>query len=284
VEPLTTKKNQTATFSQGEQNVKGPNRLFAVFSLMLMLLTASLCQAETIQSYKAGGTITAALRLKVTAASTVNTAGIADEDIGVALAGAATNTQVPVVMNSDGEIGTYVADGVITAGDHVYPAASGKVSATVAGKRIGIAVTTTAADGDSIKVLKLAPGVDRVVVRHVIAAASVDDWLFVADRAYTVVSIKEVHSVAGNDGGAVTLDLRKVTAVAAPGAAAGATVKELLATALDLKSTANTTVTGTLSATAADLSLAAGDKIGANFVGTLTTLAGGVVVIELKPK
>jgi hypothetical protein len=121
---------------------------------------------------------------------------------------------------------------------------------------------------------------NRVVVRHPISAASVDDWIFIADRAYTVVSIKEVHSVAGTDAGSVTLDIRKVTADGqAPGATAGASVIELLSSAFNLKSTANTVVSGTLAVT----SIAAGDRIGANFAGVLTALAGGVVVIELQP-
>jgi hypothetical protein len=128
------------------------------------------------------------------------------------------------------------------------------------------------------------PVPQRVMLRKEFNANSVDDWVFIADRAYTVVSIKEVHSVAGNDASAVTLDVRKVTDASAPGAAASSTVKELLSSALNLKSTANTVVTGSLTATAADLDLAAGDKIGLNFAGTLTSLAGGLLVIELKAK
>ncbi len=122
----------------------------------------------------------------------------------------------------------------------------------------------------------------RVIINYNFNASSVDSWVFIADRAYTVVSIKEIHSVAGDDGGAVTMDVRKVTDGSAPGAAAGATVKEFLSAAFDLKSSANATVTGSLTATAADLNLAAGNKIGINFVGTLATLAGAVVTIELK--
>jgi len=125
---------------------------------------------------------------------------------------------------------------------------------------------------------------DRVVIVIPINASSVDGWAFVADRAYTIEMIEEIHAVAGSDGGAVTLDVRKVTDTSAPGAAASATVTELQAAAMNLKSTANTTVTPGLSVTAADLDLADGNKIGLNFIGTLTALAGGVVTIVLKPK
>ena len=122
----------------------------------------------------------------------------------------------------------------------------------------------------------------RLGIRHPATASSVDDWAFIADRAYEVKSIKEIHSVAGSDGSAVTADVRKITDASAPGAAAGATVLEMLSTALDLKSTANTRVTGTLVTTVADLRLAVNDKIGINFAGTLTALAGCVIVIELQ--
>lgn len=116
-------------------------------------------------------------------------------------------------------------------------------------------------------------------------SGSVDTWMFIADRAYTVDLIEEVHSVVGSDGSAVTLAVRKITDVSAPGAVAGATVKELLSgTTIDLKATADTILTPALTATSADLDLADGDKIGLNFGGTLTALAGGLLVVTLKLK
>jgi hypothetical protein len=112
-------------------------------------------------------------------------------------------------------------------------------------------------------------------------AASVDKWVFVATRPYQVTAVREIHSVIGGSGAVVRP--RKVTAAAtdAPGAAAGATVKELTAADIGLETTINTTQSPALSATAADLLLATGDKIGLNFGGTLTGLVG-VIVITLK--
>lgn len=122
---------------------------------------------------------------------------------------------------------------------------------------------------------------NRIMVNSELLAASVDKWVFIADRAYTVKSIKEIHSVAG--GAAAAVAVRKVTADAsAPGAGAGANVKELLTAGFDLTATANTLATGTLTATTADLSLAAGDRIGLDFSGTLTGLVG-ILTIELQP-
>lgn len=110
-------------------------------------------------------------------------------------------------------------------------------------------------------------------------AASVDKWVFIANGAYQVVSIEEIHSVVG--GASAAVKARKVTGVAAPGAAASGTVVEFATAGFDLTATANTTQTATLSSTAADLQLADGDKIGLDFSGTLTGLVG-VLTITLK--
>lgn len=111
-------------------------------------------------------------------------------------------------------------------------------------------------------------------------AASVDKWMWIAPFACKVVSVRESHSVVGGTSAAVRP--RKVTDTSAPGAAASSTVKELSA-ALDLTSTVpvNTTTSATLTSTAADITLAAGDKIGLDFSGTLTGLVG-LITIELQ--
>lgn len=126
-------------------------------------------------------------------------------------------------------------------------------------------------------------GISKVTIQTKFNASSVDEWVFIADGNYTVSSIKELHAVAGTDGSGVTLGVRKIASatVAAPGANVAAGIVEFLQSDFSLKSTANTTVTGTLSATGSDLQLSTGDKIGLNFAGTLTTLAGGLLEIVL---
>ena len=119
-----------------------------------------------------------------------------------------------------------------------------------------------------------------LAIRTDLMAASVDKWMFVADRAYQVIGFREVHSVVGGSGAVVRP--RKVTDATAPGAAAGATVKELTTADIDLTTTINTVVTPTITATAADALLAAGDKVGLNFGGTLTGLVGELIMF-LKP-
>lgn len=118
-----------------------------------------------------------------------------------------------------------------------------------------------------------------VTVSVELLASSVDKWVFIADRAYQVVQIEEIHSVVG--GASAAVRPRKVTNASAPGAAAGANVKELTQAAFDLTATVNTTQTATLTATAADLQLADGDKISLDFSGTLTGLVG-LLTITLK--
>jgi len=118
-----------------------------------------------------------------------------------------------------------------------------------------------------------------VTISTELLAASVDKWVFIADRAYQVVGIQEIHSVVG--GASAAVKFRKVTNASAPGASAGANVVELATAGFDLTATVNTTLTATLSSTPADLQLAAGDKIGADFSGTLTGLVG-VATLTLK--
>ena len=51
----------------------------------------------------------------------------------------------------------------------------------------------------------------------------------------------------------------------------------------NLKGTANTVQAGALTTTAAALKLAPGDRLSADFAGTLTAVAGVVVTVELRP-
>lgn len=123
-----------------------------------------------------------------------------------------------------------------------------------------------------------------VVVSVSLAANSsnVDQAVFVADRPYDVIAVRELHDVAGTDAGAVTLDVVKCTGTTAVGS--GTTV---LGSTFNMKSTANTLVTktranGGVVSTAASR-LAEGDRIGFNYTGTITSLAGVTVSVVLRP-
>lgn len=109
----------------------------------------------------------------------------------------------------------------------------------------------------------------------------VDQAIFTADRPYQVVGVTEIHATAGNDAGAVNLQLTKDTGTNAPGAGTDLLTNNTNA-GFDLKGTANTLQTGALVATAASLIMAAGDRLSLDFAGTVTTLAGVQVTVSLR--
>lgn len=110
---------------------------------------------------------------------------------------------------------------------------------------------------------------------------AVDAAFFIANRAYEVVAVREIHAVAGDDVGAVNAQVTKDTGTQAPGAGANLLTNNASA-GFDLKGTANTVQAGTLTATGADLILAAGNRLSVDFAGTVATLAGMVITVTLK--
>jgi hypothetical protein len=109
----------------------------------------------------------------------------------------------------------------------------------------------------------------------------VDGAFFVAPRACVVTAVQWVHAVAGTDGSAVNVQLVKDTGTNAPGAGTDLLTNNTNA-GFNCKGTANTVQNGTLTATAASLKLAAGDRLSVDYAGTLTTLAGVVMTVELE--
>ena len=110
-----------------------------------------------------------------------------------------------------------------------------------------------------------------IVVTLQTTASGVDSPGFTAPFACKVIRAQEVHSTISGAG--ATLDIKKCTGTTAP--ASGNTV---LASVFALDSTINTVVDKTLSSTAADLLLAAGDRLAFDFSGTLTGLVGAITI------
>lgn len=104
-------------------------------------------------------------------------------------------------------------------------------------------------------------------------AASVDMWAFVATRAYVVQGISGVPLVAGTDAGAVT-----AAVVKASGTTAVTAGTALHSGSFNLKGTANTNQALTLSTTSGVVAIAAGDRIGVDFTGVLTSATGAVTI------
>jgi hypothetical protein len=109
-------------------------------------------------------------------------------------------------------------------------------------------------------------------------AGMIDQCVFIAPYAMTITGVQEVHAVAGDDAGTVTINLTKDISGVVPGA--GTTI---MSGTFDAKGTANTVGSATLSTDPNVLTLAAGDRIGVNFVGTVTTLAGLVITLKVTP-
>lgn len=101
---------------------------------------------------------------------------------------------------------------------------------------------------------------------------------YIADKAFSIVSVVEVHGTLGTDAGAVTLNLEKLTGTTAAGS--GTTV---LSTALSLKTTINTVQYGALKSTQGVVVLNRGDRLAAKLTGTPTAVANLVMVVYLVP-
>lgn len=103
-------------------------------------------------------------------------------------------------------------------------------------------------------------------------ASTVDCTLFTADRPYVVKAIRGRVDVAGT-GGACTATIRKV-----PSGTALTSGTALHTGTYNLVGTAATQQTLTLSTTASDLLLAAGDSICYDLTGTATSAVGAISV------
>ena len=105
-------------------------------------------------------------------------------------------------------------------------------------------------------------------------ATPIDTPFFVAARAYRVHKITvRILGTAASATGAIKK---------APSGTAIASGTALHASTFAFDATTNTNVTPTLTATTADLNIAAGDCIGVDVTGTLTS-ATGVISLELIP-
>jgi hypothetical protein len=115
-------------------------------------------------------------------------------------------------------------------------------------------------------------------------ALMVDFWLFQVPigAEYEIVEATEEHTVAGTDGGAVTLDLKVTPAATVQAPASGTSV---LSSTFNLKSTANTPVrkdkASGLASTLAGRTLRSGDRLGVDLGGTLTALGGMRLTVSL---
>lgn len=152
------------------------------------------------------------------------------------------------------------------------------------GNRLSVdfAGTLTALAGVVVAVL-FEPSPERVDVTYNLAknANLVDECFFIADRAYEVVAVSEVHSTAGTDGGAVNVQLTLDRTTDAPGAGTDLLSNNTNA-GFNGKGTANTVQDGTFIGTKYNRLLST-QRLSVDYAGVLTALAGVVVTVTLKP-
>jgi len=116
-----------------------------------------------------------------------------------------------------------------------------------------------------------------LVATHYIASTVADVQFWTAPVKCEVVAVREVHTTAGTDGSAVTGTIRRCQGTEA--AIAG---DDLLSATIDLKGTALTEQTPALTATTANLTLEAGDRLSLDVTGATTALAGVILTVLLK--
>lgn len=99
---------------------------------------------------------------------------------------------------------------------------------------------------------------------------------FIAPYDCGILSVTEVHQVAGTDGGSVTLNIEKLSSGVALGSG-----QEILSTPFSLKSTANIVQDGVLTNIIGYKQLKKGERLALKDVGTLTSLVGVCIIIEI---
>lgn len=193
------------------------------------------------------------------------------------------DTEASVELLGIGTVVILEIDAAITQFAKVYTDGAGVYSANPIGNKfIGYALQTLSGTGEcKVALVDRKAGQRTETYRMLANASQADQCFFIAPGPMRVVRIDEVHSVAGDNGGAVNLQVTKDHTTDAPGAGTNLLTNNTNA-GFDLKGTANTVQNGALSATPADLILAAGDRLGVDFAGTLSTLAGVVVTVTLE--
>lgn len=108
-----------------------------------------------------------------------------------------------------------------------------------------------------------------------------DQVFFIANRAYEVVAIQQIHATKGSDGSAVNLQVTKDTGTNAPGAGTNLLTNNSNA-GFNLKATNNTVQEGDLATTVGLMKMSKGDRLAVDFAGTLTSVAGLQITVSLK--
>ena len=143
------------------------------------------------------------------------------------------------------------------------------------------------ATGDANELTVSAPDVDSDVTLTIgdtsvswsqgaTPADALDTIFFVADRAYTITDVDVVWGTAESTG-SMDVDVEKLT-----GTEACASGTDVISAVVDATGTANTVASATLSSTASELDLAAGDRLCVDLTATPNEVANLVVTVGLQ--
>lgn len=161
--------------------------------------------------------------------------------------------------------------------------ATGTGAITLSGNvTVATAKTLNTTDADALKSGgNIVP--DRLIVTVFIGgtlAATAGNYgaMFVADRAYELLSFEARHETAGNDGGAVTIEPEKCPSGTAKGSGTA-----MASGTINMKATADTHQSTTIKTDGSE-DLADGDTLTIKATGTFTTTNGVVITAILRPK
>ena len=119
----------------------------------------------------------------------------------------------------------------------------------------------------------------EMIINVPITTSEPDQTVFIADDAWQITKIEEVHATAQNT---VYPNTGSVTVTKCTGTQAAASGSVLHNTSMYLNNTVETIQTPTLNAAIGALNLADGNRLAINVNGTMTTFANGLITIHMK--
>lgn len=187
---------------------------------------------------------------------------------------AAGAVSVPVKRRGVVKLSVTGASAITDEGASVFATDDDTFTLTPSGTRIGAVDKWLTGTTCMVRFDALNPAVRETITYKVPTIAGVTEHnIYTATSAVRVVSIKVTPDVA--QGGALTATIVKCTGTATP---VKTTTPMHTADAIDLNAAAHTVQAITLSSTVADLALVAGQRIGIDLSGALTTGSANVTI------
>lgn len=168
--------------------------------------------------------------------------------------------------------------------DGIFKTPGGAV--TIGPGAIAMSGSPTVATGKTLAVVdadKLTVGSvivpQEMVINVPITTSEPDQTIFIADDAWQITKIEEVHATAQNTAFPNTGSATIMKCTGTQAAASGSVMHN---TSMYLNNTVETVQTPTLNAATGALALADGNRLALNINGTMTTFANGVITIHMK--